>query len=179
MSLMLAETIADKTIAYITANQATKLAAVEARSWTHALSLGTSFKAIRLSDPDQERENDFPVLYVMPDLTDLDEAAGHSVLEGTHGFEFAILAYSSGVTGLTPAETVRRLAMRYALALYEMLGEMHSHSVQTYWANGAPIHWGTGDVTPRIAYGPTYTNGAGEYLADVRLQISAQHTEAR
>lgn len=173
-----AETIADAVVAYIgdTATQTAKLASVNAR-FTTTLTL-PNFQAIRISDPDSENESAFPVLYIMPDNAELEYGAGHTSLAGRYRFEFAVLTWAAPTSDATAAEAVKRQSMRYILAVLEMLNDMHSHSVQTYWANGAPLHWGSDGQPPRLYYQPVYTNRTGEYLGDARLIIGLEHTEA-
>jgi hypothetical protein len=176
MSLLGAEAIADTTIAYIQAKAAAKLTDVAARPWSVALTL-EPFKAIRLSEPDRESEQDFPVLYVMPDSTDIEPMKGNAALDGNYRFEFAVLAYDSGRSDRSSAETAKRLAMRYILAVFEMLQEMHDRSDPTYHVAGEPLDWGTGGIAPRFIYGLTYASSDGEYLADARLVIGVQQLE--
>lgn len=174
------EAIADATSAYIAANMTTKLAAVSARYTATPLTMA-DFAAIRISDPDRESEADFPVLFIMPDQAELEWHAGHTSLTGRYRFEFAVLVWAGVAPGSTDsqAEAVKRLSMRYLLAVLEMLRDMHTHTDSTYYAGGAPIHWGSDEQAIQTYYKPVYVNRNGhEWLGDARLIIGVDHTEA-
>ena len=176
MAWQLAETIADATAAYIAASQTAKLADVQARFTTIPITLG-DFAAVRFSDPFIPREPEYPILYIAPDTTEIEYGAGHTALDGVHVFEFAVLVRHAGDITTRPAEMVKRASARYILAVLEMLNDMHTHSSSTYYANGAPVHWGSNDIAPRIYYQPTYSRQSGEYIGDARLIIGCSHTE--
>lgn len=174
MSWLLSEGICDATIAYITAAQTAKFTDVAARFTALPMDM-PDFHAIRLSLPNRERESDFPVLYLIPDQSVVGRAKGGTATAAKHRIEFAILAYHAGADDTTPTESVERLAMRYGMAVLEMLYDMHDHSVSTYHVGGNPIHWGAGT----IYYRSTYTSASGEYLGDARVVIECEHREVR
>lgn len=165
------ELIADAVIAYIEANQAAKMTGVAAAYTANPLDMPV-FAAVRLLEPYREAEPDFPVLYVMP-VEDEQEPGDGGIERGfwtTHRFEFAALVAFYGAADMSPNEGARRLGMRYLGALEEMLAESFDPATR-------PYEWGVGDA-PRRAYGPIYTNQAGEWLHDCRLIISCRAKEA-
>ena len=185
MSLMGAEAIADATVKYMTDFAAVQLAAVNARGWAVPITVEPPV-VIRVTDPLQEREPVFPVWYVMPERTTVDPFKGGGRVTGTHRFQFAALVYHPGALPpdhdggdpMTPAEMARRLAMRHALAIVELLTEMSVASVDPdYYANGSRVMWGTDGSAVEIVFMPTFTSRSGEYLTDVRVLAGAQLVE--
>ena len=162
----LAEAVVDGTLAYIASAQAAKLALVEARYTTIPCPM-PSFVSMLPHEPAEHPValDRFPALYMM--ATDVEARA--SAMGWARGYvghqryEFAVLARTSETRDQTAAEMTRRLAMRYIVALAEMLAA-------AYDATARPWEWGTGEP-PRIYYAPLYTTGSGEYLGDARLII--------
>jgi hypothetical protein len=173
------EAIIDKTKAYILASQTAKLASITARFTTMPITTLPDFAVIRAADPDHSLEAVFPALFISPDTTEFDGAMGWGTADSRSTFIFTVMPWGLPTTDLSNAEVVRRLSMRYVLAVLEMLLDMHSHTTSTYHVGGGPIHWATGDKAPLVYYSPIYTRGDGaEYLGDARLIISCEHTEA-
>ena len=164
------ELITDGIIAYITAAQAAKIAAVSAAYTDHPLPM-VPFAEIHLSDPFKDVVNDWPALFVMP--VDDEQEPNVSGLAGgywaLHRFEFAVLIGFAADVSMTAAETARRYGMRYLGALEEML-------VQSYDATLRPWEWGVGE-TPRRAYGAVISFDSGEWLHDCRLTITCRAKE--
>lgn len=172
MAFSLGEASAQAVLTYVSANQTAKLAAVAAR---HSDSiLLPVFAALRLSDPNTNVEAEFPVLYVLPE----EDIPSPSSAGLKRGFLLStelllVAAYELTIdqtgSGITEAETLRRMGARYAVALLEMLAEGHA---------SMGYEFGLG-VQTRIRYGATFTNKSRTtYLSDVRIQIGSQSTEA-
>lgn len=175
---LLAEGLADQAIAYFQANAATKIAAVNARHDTE-VELPT-FARYSIADPEFVglTLNDLPAVFAMPNDSDLEYTLGNGALQATHHFQFAVIAFANQGHDETAAEQAKRASMRYLQAVFEMLVEMHSHSDQTYWVHGAPIHWGSDEQPWKMLYPIMRSLGSGEYVADARLEVGAEHTEA-
>lgn len=173
MTWLLSEGICDATKAYILSAQAAKMTAVAARFTNPTLAMPV-FTDVRLSLP-RMGESDFPLLFMVPDQSVVGRAKGGQASITKHRIEFAVLAYHAGADDTTPAESVERLAMRYGLAVLEMLYDMHDHSASTYHVSGNPVHWGAGT----IYYRSSYTSASGEYLGDARVLIECEHREVR
>lgn len=168
MSQLGIEEVLDPTIAYIIANSAAKLQEMEGRSWTTELDL-PNFVAVRLSDPQLEREPAFPVLYAVP----IDEApvvgagAGVQPLAAKFTVVWVAIAYQPPSSEVTAAELAKRAAIRYIICVRELLRELHSHPT-------TPYHWTLG----RPRFGRTYTSDAGEFLSDAQLEATIEHKGA-
>lgn len=172
MTWALGETPVGTALTYMTSNAAAKLANVEAR-YADGITV-PAFKAFRMSDPFVEAEPEFPVLYGVAE-----RATGNIVGGGlANGFiltteaVFVVLyelsADQTG-SGVSEAETMRRMGQRYAVAVLEMLADSIS-STGVEWATGAGFD---------IRYGATFTNrDRVTYLSDVQVRIGAQTREA-
>lgn len=166
-SIQLAEPIMRTAIAYFEANGATKIAEVMA-AWnatypaTEDLVTLENFARVTFEDPRYTTPSVYPVLHVFPvdgAIVGLDPARHPS----TYAFQFAVLA--QGID----EEHSKAAAMRYMIAVVEMLNDMHSHPAR-------PLHWGTGGAS-RIYYLPTRPLGPGgtAQVADIRLVTSIEH----
>lgn len=162
----LVEGIADAVIAYIEANQAAKLTAVEARYTTP---VGLTDFTVRMGDVDQEREPEdaFPLLYVSPTRTRLVPSLGglERACQAEHGFTFAAIVWrpTEQATEM-PAETMKRATMRYAVALVEMLIESRATTGYEWATLASDMSGGGTDVQYR-----TYKTPTG-YLGMVAIQ---------
>lgn len=186
MTLLLTEGIADATLKYFRDFQKDKIEDVAGRSWSVALEMGP-LKAIRYSEPGREIEPDFPIVYMIPEESDGQQLAkGGSAGAWAHQFEFVVIAHHAGLGTddldrpgagkVSPTEAVKRLAGRYAIAVFEMLKDMGAVDIaDTYKANGERLRWGA----PRFIHGITYAAQSGEMLADVRILIGLEHYETR
>lgn len=161
MAWALVEPIEDAVAAYVLANGATKLAAVEAR-YLDADTLD-DFAVIRQHEPPPFPEAEYPALYIMSERLELEPVATGLAngFEGEARFEFALIVWGPDAT------TARRRGKRYAVALLEMLAEM---------IPSTGYDFGTGPK-PAVEYLPLYTLDSGEYLADVRVTIGVDMTE--
>jgi len=178
MSLLLAEAVADKTMAYLRANSDEKVADVS-RRFEAEVDLPT-FAKYSIADPEflGLTLNDLPAVFVMPNDSDLEFTFGDGAAISTHRFQIAVIAFGLAENGEAAAETAKRASMRYLLAVVEMLREMHSHSDTTYHVNGGTIHWGSDEQPWRLLYPIMRSLGSGEYVADARLEVGVEHTEA-
>ena len=121
-----------------------------------------------------EGEAVFPILLAIP-LEDepVRVMGGGPVTMATHRVLWVVIATHPGTVGATgayallPAEASKRLAIRYMIAVREMLLELHSH------ASDRPYHWTPGK--PR--YGDTYATQAGEWVSDSQLEATIEHKE--
>lgn len=168
MAWTMAEAVADNAITYIESAQAAKLAAVAAR-YTGTVLTMPSFVATRQSDPDQEREPQFPVLYVVPESATMETGPGAWRRGGwvDHRFLFFVFAMHYGANSETPAETCARLTKRYVVALLEMLAEYWNGTTRTE-------EWGTGGEI-RVSYDPIARVASGsEYLGSATIEIGCR-----
>lgn len=165
------EAAADAALTYIDTNSAAKLTTVAAR-YGDGITL-PAFKATRMSDPYLEAEPEFPVLYAMPER-DVPDPAPNGLAKGflLQSDVVFIVVYELSVdqtgNGTTEAETLRRMGVRYAVAVMEMLAESIAST---------GVHWGTGRK-PEIYYGVTFTNRQrATLLSDVQIRIGAMRRE--
>jgi len=165
----MAEAVADNVMAYIGTAQVAKLADVVARYAAPALPM-PAFVAVRHSDPDQEREPEFPVLYVVPTDSALEPGPGgfrRGVIVD-HRFAFFVVVSYPGTASETPAESVARLTKRYVVAVLEMLAEYWNGTTRTE-------EWGTGEGGIRVSYDPIARVSSGaEYLGSATIEIGCQ-----
>lgn len=185
MSLMGAEAIADAAVAYFNAYAQTKLTAIAARDWANDIDL-VAPNVIRVNDPFRAVEYDFPVWYVMPEETALPTTKGGGRVLGEHRFVFAALVQHSGSLApghdgsdaRTPSEMAGRLAMRHALAIYELLMDMSDAGVSsTYYANGSRVIWGTTGEPVRMQYLRFDPSDKGDGLALAGVEAGATLAE--
>lgn len=172
MAWTLGETPVDAALDYIVTNGATKIAAVAAR-YADGITL-PALAAVRMSDPFIEAEPEFPVLYGVAERDVPNMGAGGI----SRGFLLSseavfIVVYELSVdqtgSGISEAETMRRMGARYAVALLELLSDSISST---------GVEWGTG-IQPEIRYGATFTNrDRVTYLSDVQVRIGAVAREA-
>jgi hypothetical protein len=166
MAWTMAEAVADNVMAYIASAQTAKVAAVAARYSAPSLTMPV-FVEVRHSDPDQEREPQFPVLYVVPESSTMDPGPGGfrrgSIVD--HRFLFFVMVAHPGTASETPAETVARLTKRYVVAVLEMLAEYYNGTTR-------PEEWGTGGAGISVSYDPiARTAGGAEYLGSATISI--------
>lgn len=168
MTWKLAEAPAVNLRAYILANQATKMAAVQARAEYVATPITLPvFADVKLHAPLVGEDPEYPMLYIRP--------IGGRMRLGVGG-----LAQSSPVVSMQymvvvvcedaeGPETALLKGMRYLVAVLEMMAE--SYDGTTY-----PYHWGM-DREVQFDYSPLYTMRTDLYFADVRVLVSTQVSE--
>lgn len=183
-----AEAIADAAVAYFNAYAATKLAAIAARSWAVDIGAMSAPVVIRVNDPFRANEADYPVWYVMPEETGMPTSKGGIRVQGEHRFVFAALVQHAGSLApghdgsdaRTPSEMAGRLAMRHALAIYELLTDMSDVAVSsTYYANGSRVMWGTTGEPFRARYFRADPSDKGDGLALSVVETGATLAEVR
>lgn len=128
---------------------------------------------IRISDPLIESEAQFPLLYIMPERDSPMFGAGGL----TRGFmlqtevSFVLryeLAIDQSGSGISNAETMRLMGVRYVVALLECLAD---------GTTTMGIEWGTGPSV-EAQYGATFANKAlGVRRSSVLLRIGCQTVE--
>ena len=164
MSWAFAEATAEAAITYIEANGAAKLTSVAAR-YSDGIPL-PAIAALRLSDPWLGAESEFPVVYFVPEESRRVPSAMGMKQVGlwAHRFLVAIVAELSIDQGraITSAETIRRMMMRYVVAILEMLAEGYA-SMGHEWGVGGPTE---------VYYDATITDKErNAYLGDARIVI--------
>lgn len=173
-TLGLGEGVARAVISYLSGGIADKLATVSAR-FDPVIPL-PAFRAIRLSDPAFEVEEEFPVCYVVPDRDR--PQPGPVGLSGSWplGTDISIwVAYEltsdrSGA-GITSAETLRAMGLRYGVALLELLADPDGAATMGFDP-------GTGGPPPTVDYGPTITNRErGTWMSSILIRFSVQTVE--
>lgn len=130
--------------------------------------------AIRISDPLIEAESQFPLLYITPERSSPTLGAGGLKRGGlwTHELAFFLyyeLAIDQSGSGISNAETMRLMGLRYVVALLECLAD----GITTMG-----VEWGTG---PSVSaeYGATLTSRSrGIRRSSVLLRIGAMTSEA-
>lgn len=186
MSLMGAEAIADAAVAYLGEFAPAKLDEIAARGWVHSIDLDPPV-VIRVDDPFRATEADFPVWFVMPEDAELPTSKGGDKVMGAHRFVFAALVHHPGALApghdgsdaRTPSEMAGRLAMRHALAIYELLTEMSLTTDSDYYANGQRVKWGTAGSPIRMQFLRFDPSEKGDGLALAGVEAGATLSEVR
>lgn len=183
-----AEAIADAAVAYFGAFAQTKLTEIHARSWAVDIGVMPPPVVVRVNDPFRAHEADYPVWYVMPEESSLPASKGGVRVQGGHRFVFAALVQHAGSVApghdgsdaRTPSEMAGRLAMRHALAIYELLTDMSDVAVSsTYYANGARVMWATTGEPFRARYFRADPSDKGDGLALSVVETGATLAEVR
>lgn len=143
-------------VEYLTSQAAVdKLEEVAAR-YTGERALPLPLWTVDVDDPRQTPH--LPHLYITPSRT---REKGDGLFSGArlqlaHEFEFAVLASSPEPQG------AKWLAMRYLVALTELLCEIREEDAYAY------MNWGVGGDTD-FYYQPTYSTQASKLVGDARL----------